>query len=1167
MAIAVGELLVAIQADDTPLKQALAEVDRLSKGYADRSVSYQKAVNEARKQNTAAQTALNAEQRKYNTLLEKAQKAKQEGKKLSAAEFQKLRQTSERLEKLRATAAGTSSALEGAVRVRDENKMAMARAREQVKAVRFVAKAEKDAAKARDQENKLTENEYVGKKKMRAAANRDIDNQRKAALKEEREAEKRIEAERERYRKLERNQRRSAINNHIAELQRREAHEIEADKRVHGERERLRKRELASRKVAFAQLLDEKYGPVNQKPQQQMPALPPGMKLRGGQLAPIVSPSRQPVQGPALPPGMALRGGRLVPIVTPPRMPRMPRMSQRQSFLSSGQGGMFGGLGLGTIAATAGVAQLVRTANDLQVVQQRLAQVSSNGGEAKLAFDKLSESAQRLRQPISETVELYTKLRQSNDRVGLSANQTIQVTEAFSAALRISGATGQAAASALLQFGQAMAKGNLDGDEFRTVAENASEVLRVLERYLNQTGAGAKLFGKETRITRGEILKFREEGKLTSKLMSDALLWDLENLRKKASEFPPSLSQAMTSLKNSVLMAMTNTRDVRRSIDNIAEGIVNVSKFVQDNGPLITGFAKVALAVGSVTLAVKLLNGVMTMASKNPLFLAVQGLAALAATLKARSDAKNGVDYDPVDNAKTAAQANKAAVGYAKQVNDLSAKILAKEKEKAAMIETQRKALFPEFMIKQGAAGFDRDIAAMKKKREELTEALVQSAQREDAFRIMDLAGKIAPTDPDEKPRKGKAIDPEKELDDEIKKLLELYEAELLTEDGLARLTGIRDEAQSVVNRLGDATSRTTEEDDKLLAANRRLVAIKEVLHPLVELENENIKEQASLVDTLNDNYDNLSKTLQKVADDLTRKQLKNTVSELHETQKAFMAAIAQLDAKSAQSLLQKIAELQAEIATLQQKLAERDSEGMGTGDKPTKGEKEPTGEGMLDRFIRRTKQGLLSLGLETPGDAVEAMFTAMASKAEDGGNTVAEKMRAAFAKISMAAGKKLIDLGFAKLAKEYGAAFKAMIGKMIAAMAGSTTVLGKFITKIKVALSNPLIAGPALVAIGIAMAAYAAKMGAIGRGESGGDIGATIGGLSIGGQDKPLRYTFADRRNPLEGSRIVGTPQQSIMVNQTIIGANDPVAQRQIVALIDNAARRGIGNGSSLRT
>lgn len=96
--------------------------------------------------------------------------------------------------------------------------------------------------------------------------------------------------------------------------------------------------------------------------------------------------------------------------------------------------------------------------------------------------------------------------------------------------------------------------------------------------------------------------------------------------------------------------------------------------------------------------------------------------------------------------------------------------------------------------------------------------------------------------------------------------------------------------------------------------------------------------------------------------------------------------------------------------------------------------------------------------------------------------------MRQAFATIFGSIGSNLVRSGFARLSKDILAAY----GQMMSDMATSTTVFGKFLTKIKAALSNPLIAGPALIAVGAAMTYYSARMGAIGRG-----AGAELGEVS----------------------------------------------------------------------
>lgn len=54
--------------------------------------------------------------------------------------------------------------------------------------------------------------------------------------------------------------------------------------------------------------------------------------------------------------------------------------------------------------------------------------------------------------------------------LGVTTNSVMQVTDAFSKTLLISGASIANKSSATLQFSQAMASGRLQGDEFRSMA-------------------------------------------------------------------------------------------------------------------------------------------------------------------------------------------------------------------------------------------------------------------------------------------------------------------------------------------------------------------------------------------------------------------------------------------------------------------------------------------------------------------------------------------------------------------------------------------------------------------------------------------------------------------------------------------------------------------------
>lgn len=100
------------------------------------------------------------------------------------------------------------------------------------------------------------------------------------------------------------------------------------------------------------------------------------------------------------------------------------------------------------------------------------------------------------------------------------------------------------------------------------------------------------------------------------------------------------------------------------------------------------------------------------------------------------------------------------------------------------------------------------------------------------------------------------------------------------------------------------------------------------------------------------------------------------------------------------------------------------------------------------------------------------------------------------------------------------------------------------------------------LIALGASMKGIARRaVGGVSSGTAA--MGGTIGGLGISGGGTITTRQF--------GTTMAGAASQSVApvqpMNVTIIGPNDPNAQRQIATLMDNAARRGLVQGSQLRT
>ena len=148
--------------------------------------------------------------------------------------------------------------------------------------------------------------------------------------------------------------------------------------------------------------------------------------------------------------------------------------------------------------------------------------------------------AKETRSGLQETTDLYAKFLPASRDLGKSQADAARATETFSKALKIGNADANAAASATLQFGQALASGVLRGDEFNSVNEASPRIMRLLAESLG--------------VPVGALRKMAEQGKLTSDVLMKALTDQrfTASIDKEFSELPATFEQAKTVMENSL---------------------------------------------------------------------------------------------------------------------------------------------------------------------------------------------------------------------------------------------------------------------------------------------------------------------------------------------------------------------------------------------------------------------------------------------------------------------------------------------------------------------------------------------------------------------------------------------------------------------------------------
>jgi tape measure domain-containing protein len=189
---------------------------------------------------------------------------------------------------------------------------------------------------------------------------------------------------------------------------------------------------------------------------------------------------------------------------------------RKLSGAGSGRGGLFGmigGSGLAGLAAAAGGGLAVKYIADAglaaESAQVRLRALSDQFGEYNQAQAATARIAETLRLSTTEAANGFASLYASLRPTGIGIKELEDAYIGFSAAARNSGATAQETSNALIQLKQGLASGVLQGEELRSIREQAP--------------LAAQAIAKELGVTIGELKGLAAEGKVTTDVVLSAL--------------------------------------------------------------------------------------------------------------------------------------------------------------------------------------------------------------------------------------------------------------------------------------------------------------------------------------------------------------------------------------------------------------------------------------------------------------------------------------------------------------------------------------------------------------------------------------------------------------------------------------------------------------------
>lgn len=254
---------------------------------------------------------------------------------------------------------------------------------------------------------------------------------------------------------------------------------------------------------------------------------------------------------------------------------------------------------LASVGAALVVRQIIQADDAYTRLQGRLRLVTETEQERIEVERQLFELAQQTRTAYEPTIELYTRVAQSSEHLGLSQQQLLEITRSVNQAIAISGASAAEAQAGVIQFAQALASGELRGDELRSVLEQLPRLARAIGDGLVQIGVAA-----EGGI--GEIRRLAADGLLTAETVVSALLTQGERIEEEYSRLPRTVGQAWTQLANDLQRAAAagDMQPLVESIDDLRE-LVTDPAFVEGVAALVDMMGRIAVAATRAAVAIR----------------------------------------------------------------------------------------------------------------------------------------------------------------------------------------------------------------------------------------------------------------------------------------------------------------------------------------------------------------------------------------------------------------------------------------------------------------------------------------------------------------------------------------------------------------------------------
>lgn len=240
------------------------------------------------------------------------------------------------------------------------------------------------------------------------------------------------------------------------------------------------------------------------------------------------------------------------------------------------------GIGLAANAVKDVAVAAAQTADQLTSIRSRINLINDGSQTTAEIMDKIYGAANRSRGSYIDMADSVAKLNMLAKDAFSSNDEAIYFVEQLNKQFKISGAGIQEASAAMYQLTQAMASGKLQGDEFRSIMENAPLL--------------AQSIAKEMGMSVGQLKEMSSQGLITADVIKSALFNAAEETDARFGEIPMTFAEVGQSVQNQLIQAFQPVLEQLSTLPQSGE----FQAFIEGVGIAIRGLA--VAAQGSIGL-------------------------------------------------------------------------------------------------------------------------------------------------------------------------------------------------------------------------------------------------------------------------------------------------------------------------------------------------------------------------------------------------------------------------------------------------------------------------------------------------------------------------------------------------------------------------------------